>query len=86
MRAQIDLNPDGTRRHMRASLDAGVTRDEILMVLKMVSVMSMHSCSLGGTWAVATEEIASCRTAILVDKARNLPRRRPLPLTKIDND
>ena len=32
--ACTNLNPDGTRRHIRAALDAGATRDEILMVLK----------------------------------------------------
>jgi alkylhydroperoxidase/carboxymuconolactone decarboxylase family protein YurZ len=45
--ACTNLNPDGTRRHIRAALDAGATRDEILMVLKMGSVLSIHSCSLG---------------------------------------
>ena len=45
--ACTNLNPDGTRRHIRAALAAGATRDEILMVLKMASVMSIHSCSLG---------------------------------------
>ena len=45
--ACTNLNPDGTRRHIRAALDAGATRDEILFVLKCASVMSMHSCSLG---------------------------------------
>ena len=33
--ACTNLNPDGTRRHIRAALEAGATRDEILMVLKM---------------------------------------------------
>jgi alkylhydroperoxidase/carboxymuconolactone decarboxylase family protein YurZ len=45
--ACTNLNPDGTRRHIRAALAAGATRDEILTVLKMASVMSIHSCSLG---------------------------------------
>lgn len=45
--ACTNLNPDGTRRHIRAALDAGATRDEILFVLKCASVMSIHSCSLG---------------------------------------
>jgi hypothetical protein len=39
-----DLKSDGTRRHIRAALDAGATRDEILFVLKCASVMSIHSC------------------------------------------
>jgi alkylhydroperoxidase/carboxymuconolactone decarboxylase family protein YurZ len=44
--ACTNLNPDGTRIHIRAALVAGATRDEILMILKMASVMSIHSCSL----------------------------------------
>lgn len=45
--ACTNLNPEGTRRHVRAALDAGASRDEILFVLKCASVMSIHSCSLG---------------------------------------
>jgi alkylhydroperoxidase/carboxymuconolactone decarboxylase family protein YurZ len=45
--ACTNLNPDGTRRHIRRALEAGATRDEILFVLKCASVMSIHSCSLG---------------------------------------
>jgi alkylhydroperoxidase/carboxymuconolactone decarboxylase family protein YurZ len=45
--ACTNLNSDGTRRHIRAALEAGATREEILMLLKMASVMSIHSCSLG---------------------------------------
>lgn len=45
--ACTNLNPDGTRRHIRAALAAGATRDEIVMILKMASVMAIHSCSLG---------------------------------------
>jgi len=45
--ACTNLNPDGTRRHIRAALEAGATREEILFVLKCASVMSIHSCSLG---------------------------------------
>lgn len=45
--ACTNLNADGTRRHIRAALQAGATREEILFVLKAVSLMSIHSCSLG---------------------------------------
>lgn len=45
--ACTNLNPDGTRRHIRAALAAGATAAEILLVLKCASVMSIHSCSLG---------------------------------------
>jgi alkylhydroperoxidase/carboxymuconolactone decarboxylase family protein YurZ len=45
--ACTNLNPEGTRRHIRAALAAGATRDEILTVLKMASLLAIHSCSLG---------------------------------------
>lgn len=45
--ACTNLNPDGTRRHIRAALENGATREEILLVLKCSAVMSIHSCSLG---------------------------------------
>jgi alkylhydroperoxidase/carboxymuconolactone decarboxylase family protein YurZ len=44
--ACTNLNPDGTRRHIRAALEAGATREEILFVLKAGALMSIHSCSL----------------------------------------
>lgn len=44
--ACTNLNQDGTRRHIRAALDAGANRDEILTILKMASLLSIHSCSL----------------------------------------
>ncbi len=45
--ACTNLNPEGTRRHIRAALDAGASRDEILTVLKMASFLGIHTCSLG---------------------------------------
>jgi alkylhydroperoxidase/carboxymuconolactone decarboxylase family protein YurZ len=45
--ACTNLNPEGTRRHIRAALRAGASRDEILVVIKMASLLSIHSCSLG---------------------------------------
>ena len=55
--ACTNLNPDGTRRHIRAALKAGATRDEILMVLKMASLLAIHSCSLGAP--ILREEVKS---------------------------
>ena len=40
-----NLNPEGTRRHIRAALAAGASCKEILFVLKCASVMSIHSFS-----------------------------------------
>jgi alkylhydroperoxidase/carboxymuconolactone decarboxylase family protein YurZ len=45
--ACTNLQADTTRHHIRAALEAGASRDEILMVLKMASLLSIHSCSLG---------------------------------------
>jgi alkylhydroperoxidase/carboxymuconolactone decarboxylase family protein YurZ len=45
--ACTNLNQDGTRRHIRGALDAGASREEILTVLKMASLLGIHSCSLG---------------------------------------
>ncbi|WP_165235451.1 carboxymuconolactone decarboxylase family protein [Aquisphaera insulae] len=44
--ACTNLNAEGTRRHIRGALDAGASRDEVLMVLKMASMLSIHTCSL----------------------------------------
>ena len=43
--ACTNLNPEGTRHHIRAALQAGATRDEILFALKCGSVLSIHCCS-----------------------------------------
>jgi alkylhydroperoxidase/carboxymuconolactone decarboxylase family protein YurZ len=42
-----NLQPEGTRRHIRNALAAGATRDEILFTLKCAAAMAIHSCSLG---------------------------------------
>lgn len=55
--ACTNLDRDGTRRHIRAALAAGTTRDEILVVLKMASVVSIHSCTLGAP--ILLEEAAA---------------------------
>lgn len=57
--ACTNLNPEGTRRHIRAALAAGATREEILMVLKCASVMSIHSCSLGAPILLEEAKAAS---------------------------
>ena len=35
------------RTHMRSALKAGATKEEILEVLEMTSVLGIHSCSVG---------------------------------------
>jgi alkylhydroperoxidase/carboxymuconolactone decarboxylase family protein YurZ len=61
--ACTNLNPEGTRRHMRAALAAGATRGEILMILKMAAVMSIHSCSLGAPILLEEAKAAGIRPA-----------------------
>ncbi len=45
--ACTNLSEGGTRRHIRGALEAGATREEILMILKIGSLLSIHTCSLG---------------------------------------
>jgi alkylhydroperoxidase/carboxymuconolactone decarboxylase family protein YurZ len=61
--ACTNLQADGTRRHIRAALAAGATRDEILMVLKMASLLSIHSCSLGAPILIEEAKAAGVKPA-----------------------
>ncbi|MFD1814860.1 carboxymuconolactone decarboxylase family protein [Rhodococcus gannanensis] len=45
--AATHLYAPGVRRHIRAALELGVSREEILTVLQMVSVLGIHACNLG---------------------------------------
>jgi alkylhydroperoxidase/carboxymuconolactone decarboxylase family protein YurZ len=45
--ASTALDGDGTRRHVAAALAAGSTRAEVLTVLKMAALLSIHTCSVG---------------------------------------
>ena len=45
--ACTNLNATGARRHIRAALAAGATRDEIVELIKMGAGLAIHSCSLG---------------------------------------
>jgi alkylhydroperoxidase/carboxymuconolactone decarboxylase family protein YurZ len=55
--APANVNPGGTRRHIRAALAAGASREEILFVLKVASVMAIHSCMFGSP--ILVEEASS---------------------------
>jgi alkylhydroperoxidase/carboxymuconolactone decarboxylase family protein YurZ len=61
--ACTNLNPDGTRRHIRAALKAGANREEILFVLKCGAVMSIHSCSLGAPILLEEAKSAGVKAA-----------------------
>jgi alkylhydroperoxidase/carboxymuconolactone decarboxylase family protein YurZ len=56
--ACTNLNPEGTRRHVRAALDAGASREDILMVLKMASLLAIHSCSLAAPILLEEAKVA----------------------------
>ncbi len=45
--ACTNLNANGTQQHIRRALAAGATRDQLLTVLMMASLLSIHTCSLG---------------------------------------
>jgi hypothetical protein len=64
-----NLNPEGARRHIRAALHEGATRDEILMVLKIASILSIPSCALGGLSSWRTLDAAGVGRAERLKKA-----------------
>ena len=45
--ACTNLNPEATRHHIRAALEAGATREEIMVAIQAASIPALHSCSLG---------------------------------------
>jgi alkylhydroperoxidase/carboxymuconolactone decarboxylase family protein YurZ len=61
--ACTNLNSEGTRRHIRAALDAGASHKEILAILKMASIMAIHSCSLGAPILIEEMEAAGVKPA-----------------------
>jgi alkylhydroperoxidase/carboxymuconolactone decarboxylase family protein YurZ len=61
--ACTNLNPDGTRRHIRRALEAGASREEILFVLKAGALMSIHSCSLGAPILLEEAKVAGAQPA-----------------------
>jgi alkylhydroperoxidase/carboxymuconolactone decarboxylase family protein YurZ len=57
--SRTNLNPEGTRRHIRAAVAAGASRQEILFVLKCASVMSIHSGSFNAPILVQEASMGS---------------------------
>lgn len=62
--ACTNLTPEGTRRHIRAALEAGATREEVLFVLKCATVLAIHSCSLGAPMLLEEAKAAGSRPAL----------------------
>ena len=62
--ACTNLNPEGTRRHIRGALEAGATQAEVLMVLRMASLLAIHSCSIGAPILLEEAKAAGARTKL----------------------
>ena len=45
--ATTHLWPSGARRHMANALEAGATKEEILEVIKLTSIMGIHPMTMG---------------------------------------
>jgi alkylhydroperoxidase/carboxymuconolactone decarboxylase family protein YurZ len=45
--ACTNLSSGGTRQHIRGALESGATREEVLMTIKIASLLSIHTASLG---------------------------------------
>ena len=58
-----NLDEEGTRRQIHAALDAGATRDEILLVLKCGVAPAVHSCSLGAPILLEEMKAAGVKAA-----------------------
>lgn len=61
--ACTNMSEDGTRRHIRGALEAGATRDEIMMTIKIASLLSIHTCSLGAPILLEEAKAAGVRLA-----------------------
>jgi alkylhydroperoxidase/carboxymuconolactone decarboxylase family protein YurZ len=61
--ACTNLQPEATRRHIRAALAAGATREEILLVLKCSCLLAIHSCSLGAPILLEEAKAAGAKPA-----------------------
>jgi alkylhydroperoxidase/carboxymuconolactone decarboxylase family protein YurZ len=58
-----NLDEAGTRRHIRGALDAGATRDEVLLVIKCGAGLAVHSCSLGAPILIEEMKAAGVRAS-----------------------
>ena len=61
--ACTNLSEGGTRRHIRGALEAGATREEILMILKIGSLLSIHTASLGAPILLEEAKVAGVKLA-----------------------
>ncbi|HEY6506312.1 MAG TPA: carboxymuconolactone decarboxylase family protein [Chitinophagaceae bacterium] len=61
--ACTNLSTEGTRRHIRAALEAGATREEIMMIIKIASLLSIHTASLGAPILLEEAKAAGVKLA-----------------------
>jgi len=59
----------GVRRHIRKALELGATQEEILAVLQCVSVLGIHSCSLGVP--ILVEELSRASAPTTAEKKQS---------------
>lgn len=77
--SQINPNPDALRRHIRAALAANASLPEVLFVLKVASVMCIHSSSFNAPLLLqeasmgALEDFATVRRKCLEKAGRETP-------------
>ncbi|MFE1935590.1 carboxymuconolactone decarboxylase family protein [Streptomyces sp. NPDC059474] len=55
--AATHMYAPGVRRHIRTALDLGATREEILEVLKLTTLVGIHACNIGVP--ILVEELAA---------------------------
>lgn len=60
--ACTSLDRENARRHMRAALEAGASRDQLATLVKMATLLALHSCSLGAP--ILIEEAGADRLAV----------------------
>src|SRR5262245_9165559 len=61
--ACTSLQASALRRHLRAALEAGASREEILVTLKMAFGLAIHSCSLGAPILLEEAKAAGVKPA-----------------------
>ena len=66
--ACTNLSTEATRRHIRSALEAGASRDEILMIIKIAGLLSIHTCSLGAP--ILLEEAKAAGVKVTPKKAQ----------------
>lgn len=71
--ATTHLYAPGIRRHVQNALKHGATREEILEVLELVTVLGIHACNMGVP--ILAEELAAQRASVEAGAPARPPRR-----------